>query len=598
MGKYTNKIVADFETTVYEGQEETEVWSAAWVELGTDEVYVSGNIEYFLEYLVEKKCNLIVWFHNLKFDGTFILNYLLNKGYIFTTKKRSEMPPNTFSALISLKRRFYNMNIRTSYGNIEFRDSAKLVPFSLRKAGEAFGTKHKKLEMEYSGHYNANCPITPDEMAYIRNDVLVLKEIMEHMLDMGANRLTIGSCALAEYKSIVGKSEYKQMFPNMKEVECPFDGFINAERYIRKFYKGAWCYAHKKGKVGKGYTYDVNGLYSYVQHSMSNNYYPIGHPIWFKGEIPQKAKISNHVYFVHIKCRFELKEGYLPTIQIKNNFLYDSTEWLHTSRIKYRGIYYDEIERKGKLETSLVELFLIDSDFELLKRHYYLKDLEIIDGCWFYSMLGIFDEYINKWADRKANATNKVERTISKLYLNNLYGKFAMSDDSSYLEPYIGEHGEVCFLPHIEHDKEPGYIPGGAKVTAAARYYTITHAQDNYDIFCYADTDSLHCQGEAVGLEIDDKKLGAWKCESEWSRAIFLRAKTYAEFIRKKDGKRVYPHWEITCAGMTEKSKELFLSTRPITDFKVGLKIGGKLVPRNIKGGVILEERDFTLHKK
>ena len=49
---------------------------------------------------------------------------------------------------------------------------------------------------------------------------------------------------------------------------------------------------------------------------------------------------------------------------------------------------------------------------------------------------------------------------------------------------------------------------------------------------------------------------------------------------------------------MPERSKKLFLETHPITDFKYGLAVGGKLVPKNIKGGVILEEREFTLRKK
>ena len=35
---------------------------------------------------------------------------------------------------------------------------------------------------------------------------------------------------------------------------------------------------------------------------------------------------------------------------------------------------------------------------------------------------------------------------------------------------------------------------------------------------------------------------------------------------------------------------------REITDFKVGLRIPGKLLPVHIPGGIVLADVDFTLH--
>ena len=43
--------VADFETTVYDGQERTDVWAAAIAELNTDNVELFGNIYDFWQYL-------------------------------------------------------------------------------------------------------------------------------------------------------------------------------------------------------------------------------------------------------------------------------------------------------------------------------------------------------------------------------------------------------------------------------------------------------------------------------------------------------------------------------------------------------------------
>lgn len=591
-------LVADFETTVYDGQTDTQVWSAAWAELYKDEVFVLGNIHSYMQTMIQYKQNIIIWFHNLKFDGTFILTYLLHHDYTFTTKPRKDMVPRSFNCLISSKRQFYSITIKTSYGFIEFRDSLKLVPFSLKAAAKAFETEHQKLDMTYKGYRYPDCPISPDELAYIKNDVLALKEIMEHMVSEGHHRLTIGSCALHEFKTKYDKSEYESLFPELEILPSPTDADITQESYIRRFYKGAWCYVGRSGHQLSGRTFDINSLYPFVMHSQSGNYYPIGHPQFFYGSIPDICNREDIVWFVHIRAKFELKEGYLPTIQIKKSFLYNPREWLTTSRIKFRGQYYDYLDKNGERYYAYPELYLTMKDYELFLKHYNVTDLQVIDGCYFNAIRGIFDDYINKWKSLKENAPNKVQRTISKLFQNALYGKFSTSTDSSYEEPCLDEEGILSFLPHTEFKKKAGYIPIGAMITSNARYYTITHAQENYDLFCYADTDSLHLlEGDFKDLDIHPTRLGAWKCETHWSSAIFIRAKTYAEFIRIKDEENVYPHWEITCAGMPERCKKIFLAEHPITDFKYGLKIRGKLVPKIIQGGTILIERDFTLRR-
>lgn len=130
-------------------------------------------------------------------------------------------------------------------------------------------------------------------------------------------------------------------------------------------------------------------------------------------------------------------------------------------------------------------------------------------------------------------------REEAKLFLNNCYGKLATNDDSSYQEPYLDEDGLLRFILHEEHNKKTLSIAQGSFVTSYARYFTITHAQANYDNFIYADTDSLHmfkCEPDKI-VEHSSKLL-CWKLESEWSRAKFIRQKTYCEFIRKENHKK------------------------------------------------------------
>ena len=57
--------VCDFETTVYKGQQFTEVWAAAIVELYTEQVEIMHSLADFLDYVKGLKKNVIGYFHNL-----------------------------------------------------------------------------------------------------------------------------------------------------------------------------------------------------------------------------------------------------------------------------------------------------------------------------------------------------------------------------------------------------------------------------------------------------------------------------------------------------------------------------------------------------
>lgn len=590
-------LACDTETTVYEGQKSTEAWLIGYARLYSNKIAVHHSMGEFIDDILGYRRKVTCWFHNLRFDGTFIVNYLLENGWAWTNEKK--LRTKEFKTLITRMNRWYSISIFDGKTEVEFRDSAKLMPMSLEQVGIAFDTEHRKGTMEYEGIRYAGCPVTKEELEYFMCDLLVLKEGLEKMFDSGNTSLTIGSCALKEYKMMFGKNEFKNMFPNLLSIQF---GDTNAEAYIRRSYRGGWCYL-KKGKEGvhhNGSTFDVNSLYPSMMHSKSGNVYPTGKPHFWKGDIPQKALKEDTVYFIRIRCRFKLREGYLPTVQIKGNPRYRPNEWLDTSDIYYKGKYYSEwIDENGNTETVFAELTMTEPDFKLFREHYHVYDLTILDGCWFYAQTGLFDEYIDKWMEIKMTTTNKAMRTEAKLFLNNLYGKFATGTDSSYQEPVLKSDGVVDFLLHEEEAKEPLYIPVGSLVTSYARCFTIRAAQNNYDNFIYADTDSMHILGnEAKGIQIHDKNLLCWKHESEWSTGRFLRQKVYAEFIRKEDGKKVKAYWNIKCAGMPERSKKLFLATHPITDFDFGLRVGGKLIPHRIPGGVVLKEEYYTLHKR
>lgn len=633
----------DFETTVYEGQTYTEVWASALVELGTENVIIHHSIDETFEYFRSLKSNVVLYYHNLKFDGNFWLYYLINvkhmeqatikdkSGNVLDFRQPKDMFTNTFSYVISEKGQWYLIRIKIGQYIIEIRDSLKLLPFSVKAIGKAFHTKHQKLTMEYKGFRYAGCNISDEERKYIANDVLVVKEALETMFNDGNNKLTIGACCMSEYKTIIGQDMYSALFPDLTKVEVSEEyGAKNADEYIRHSYRGGWCYL-AKGKENKiymnGTTADVNSLYPSMMSSESGNRYPVGYPTFWKGDcIPEQAFEHNRYYFVRIKTRFYLKDGYLPFIQIKGSYFYRGTEMLESSDIvnKTTGNSSAFIkDESGHIEKVRVILTLTKTDFELLKEHYDLVDFEILDGCYFGTELGIFDEYIEKYKKIKLESKGAM-RTEAKLFLNNLYGKMASSTDSSFKIAHMKD-GVVTFDDVRQNNKLAGYIAVGSAITSYARNFTIRAAQKNYRGknergFIYADTDSIHCDlkpEEFVGVPVHDKNFCCWKLESCWDEAIFVRQKTYIEHVTHEDCEKISePYWNVKCAGMPERCKNLFVrsmegdtakegesdevrqfltDTRTLDDFKIGLKVYGKLVPKRIKGGVVLYETTYEM---
>lgn len=630
-------FVCDFETTVYEGQTFTEVWASACVEIGTEDVRVVSSIGEQFDYFASLGCDVVAYYHNLKFDGSFWLSYLIcclgfeqavgPEGWADAKDIRN----GQLTYCISDMGQWYTVRWKYRGHVVELRDSAKLLPFSVRAIGEAFKTKHSKLDMEYEGYRYAGCEITPEEREYIANDVLVVKEALEVMFADGHDKLTIGSCCMEEFKSTLSRQDYKDMFPSLADLPCPVEGGIykSADEYIRKSYKGGWCYC-VPGKTNRllsqGTTADVNSLYPSMMHSQSGNRYPIGEPEWWDGDmIPDEALGEDRFFFIHVRTRFYIKPGMLPCIQMKGDWRYRQTEWLESSDVAGSAKY---VSLDGTVHDARVDLWLSQADYELIVEHYDLPDFEVVSGCWFFAMAGIFDRYIDKWAEVKKTSKGAL-RQEAKLFLNNLYGKMASSDVSSYKLAFVKEDGTLGFTDVEEHNKVAGHIAVGAAITSYARCFTIRAAQANYHGpdkpgFCYADTDSIHCDlppEEVKAITVHPVDFCCWKLESCWDRAVFVRQKTYMEHITHEDLEPVEPTWDVKCAGMPETCKRLvrarlgteedrereslgasedakrFLAQGCMgpLEFGVGLRVPGKLLPKRIPGGVVLKDTWFEM---
>lgn len=557
------KLMADFETTT--DPADCRVWAGCAVDIEALEVVHIGNdLDSFMEFLSNK--NTVCYFHNLKFDGEFILHWLFTHGYRCEDSRKDK----TFTCLITDDGLFYSIEVvfhrhkSKKYKKVVFYDSLKKLPFKVAVIAKAFELQQSKGSIDYRADRPLGYEMTPEEKEYIITDCQIVAEALKIQFEQGLKKMTNASDALSGYKKILGQTRWESWFPQLP---------IELDADIRRAYKGGFVYLKPEYRNARGLhgkQYDVNSLYPWVMYT---KLLPYGYPVYFEGRPEPCEKYP--LYIVHLKCTFELKEGHLPTLQLKNNRRFVETEYLTTSRVK-QGKYW---------ENEPIEMWLTNVDFELLRDHYDLDEVTFINGFKFKGATGMFKEYIDYWMHIKETTTGAL-RQLAKLMLNSLYGKFATNPKARKKIPYLDVETNIVRYKYGDpEERDPVYTAMGCFITAYAREKTIRSGQANYDRAIYFDTDSMKLVGyeEPEGLEVHPTHLGAWKDEGNFTDSKWIRAKTYMVTV---DGKT-----KVTCAGMPDNVKEQVT----YENFRSGETFSGKLMPRRYPGGIILEDTTFTI---
>lgn len=583
------KFTADFETTT--DPNDCRVWAWAICEIcNVDNFEYGTTIDSFFEWCKNKKNNSKVLFHNLKFDGSFILHWLLNNGYEWVEDKKSRRD-KTFTTLITDMGAWYSIDVwfETTKGHVNkitFQDSLKILNQSVDDIAKGFGLPISKLNIDYRAYRSPDHVLTDEEVAYIRNDVEIMARALAIMYEQGLTKMTIASDALNDYKEMMG-TRFKKMFPVL-----PAD----VDNAIRKSYKGGFTYLSPKwkNKIAQGIVvFDVNSLYPY-EMSSANNQLPVGIPEPFDGKYEEDKFYP--LYVQKITCSFKVKPDKIPSIQLKNCLSFMPNEYIEST------------------DGEIVGMCLTKPDFELFQKQYDIDNLEYHGGYKFKSMQGMFNDYVGKWTNSKIQAKkdgNKSLYAISKLMLNSLYGKFGLSPKGAKKRPVLDHNNVVRYTMLEEEERESIYVAMASFITSYARRYTIETSQmirewskkyKGYDAYIYSDTDSIHCnitEEDAEELKqyirIDDYELGAWKKESVAVKGLFIRQKCYIE--QWEDGSM-----NVTVAGLPKKLGHLInfdnfkegFTTEGLSDEEIGEK-GRKLRYRYVNGGVILEDTDFTI---
>lgn len=562
--------VADFETTDEDDHTKTRVWAYAICSIADcNKIEYGIDIAQFILWCTQHTGSRI-YFHNLDFDGNFIMNYLLKSGWLWVDSDE-EAEQCSFTALIGEVNQIYSIKIfLTPKKFVEIYDSLKVIQLKVEKIPKAFGLDQHKGIIDYKAYRPVGHQLTDEEKEYIKGDVQIVAQAMKIMLSQSMSRMTAASNALASYKKMKSKQAFDMLFPVLDD---------ETDKFIRRAYRGGFTYVSPKfqGRILKeGIVLDVNSLYPSVMHCVSGERIPYEYPARFEGEPPflDLGAETDYLWVAEVDCMFSLKKDHIPCIQLKGNSRFVQTEYLAESR-------------------GMVNFVTTNVDWALITQQYDVSNVTWHGGYMMLSKRDLFNGFIDENMRIKAQATiegNKGMRSIAKLRMNSLYGKFGTRPQAKRRKPTLNEHGAVRFVDCAEDDRDSIYIPVAVFVTAWARYKTITSAQQCYDRFIYADTDSLHLIGTDIpeNLEVDDVKLGAWKHESTFSHAKFLRAKCYVE--EDPDSKELTVH----VAGMPDRCH----SQVTLQNFVYGAVYHGKLYRHNVDGGVVLVDGDIEIRDR
>lgn len=388
------KFACDFETTT--DPDDCRVWAYALCEIGNPDNFMYGkNIYELMDWCANQEDNVVLYFHNLRFDGSFITYWCETNGFTWVDSAK-EAQTDTYTTLITNMGAWYSMEIYFEVkgkkkNKVTIYDSLKLLNFSVAEIAKAFDLPISKLELDYDAYREEGHELTQHEVDYIRNDVEIMARALDIFMKEGHTKMTIGSNALADFKS---------RCPNFRNLFPVLPNEVDAD--IRQSYKGGFTYLspkYKEKETGAGVVFDVNSLYPSI---MYNQKLPYGIPEPFEGKYEYDPLYP--LYTQMISCQFKLKPNKIPSIQIKHTLQFKPNEYLESS------------DDGSGMPVTLV---LTNPDLELFFEQYDVWDLTYHGGWKFHAAIGIFKDYIDYWSAEKIKAKKegrKPQYLISKLF--------------------------------------------------------------------------------------------------------------------------------------------------------------------------------------
>ena len=517
--------------------------------------YGGTSIYSFFEWLNSFEDHRYFYFHNLKFDGSFMLNFILQYCTWVEVEKLDDLKECECTTIIDARQIYYRIAFRTANGGIvEIRDSSKKIPGTVESIAKSWNLPILKGSIDYKQHHTKDYQITEEDLSYIHNDTEIIARVLRELYKEGMTYLTASADSFNAYKKCIGKDNFDLLFPVLP---------LEQDAIFRKAYNGGLCFFNPDyldEELDEVYCYDVNSMYP---HKMAEAMLPYGTPLVDYGE-PKERK-GYKLFITHVKAYIRVKPECYPVI-MKKMFMASKNTYITDT------------------DGEMIDLYLTSVDYYEMLRAYDVLDIEYYETYYFRGSRNMFKRYILPLYDIKCNSTG-AQKLLAKLKLNSLYGRFALNPNRSTVKPFL-ENGvlKTKIIRHFEVDSI--YTPLSAFVTAYARAHLMQAIERHHDEFVYCDTDSIHLVCKAKEDEtfiVDKNRLGCWDLEKEYSLFRVIAQKTYYGIL--KDGKEI-----IKACGASQAVKKNITYDR----FNLGETFSGKLRPKQVKGGVVLVDTTFT----
>lgn len=563
-----NVYVIDFETRNSQADLKanmTSIWLWDICKMTNLEHIQGTTIESFIDQIKEI-APATFYSHNLKFDGSFIIYYLIKSKFEYTENSK-KLESNQYTCLINDQNDVFNIKIcfekkkgSNAKRQVEFRDSSKKIRGSVKQIALSYNLPIKKLEIDHVKSRTIDYKPTSEELEYIKHDTEIIAQVLRGFYEKGMTALTAPSDALKAYKDY-NKKWFKYLFPVLD---------LGVDQFIRYALRGGVCYLKEEYRnriLNEVTILDINSYYPYIASSMP---LPYGKPLYFKGKPEFRKDMPLYIAHIEICCR--LKKDHVPTLQLKKFYIFGRNEFVRDT------------------QGELYEFYLTNVDIETIYKSYDVFEINYIDGFYFCASTKLFKDYIEPLYKIKDN-TIGAQRETNKILLNSLFGKFATKTVFKDKAPYL--LNDVIHYEDLgEEMTNPVYTAITVFINSWGRALLASLINLNYQTFIYCDTDSLHLVGNISNtnysnVDIDEHRLGAFKNEylkNPIVNAKYLNEKTY--YLILKSGDSV-----IKCSGAPDDVKKMMT----FDNFKYDSVFNNKLVPKFVKGGCILVNSKFSI---
>jgi len=388
----------------------------------------------------------------------------------------------------------------------------------------------------YNKINTSNWDLKSEALKYLHSDVLGLLEVMTKFNEKIYNLYSLNITNFVTAPKLAAAIFTSNFYKDSDDLKIKMIRG-NVEKEIREAYFGGNVDAFIN-KIDKAYYYDMNSQYPFA---MLNDL-PVGNPT-----LTNDTNLNNYFGFVYGEITAPNYERLrIPYIQMRD----EKTDIISCPRGSFSRMIFSE-EMK-----------------EAIKDGYSIK---VKYGYKFERGINLFKNYVDTFYNIKKTTKDPVEKALSKLLLNSLYGKFGMKDiisnmkilskkeankiTKNYNYSIFAELGEDKVLvkyssklpepltslikdkkdklneiPISSLSRKRG-VPSAVHISAAISAYARMSINKFKNIpgnpCIYSDTDSVVLP-KTLPLNIIGKELGQMKLEHQIEKGIFIRKKLYA----------------------------------------------------------------------